>query len=206
MRALLSRVNAGAAPCHRLPQGSLMKLLLDFLPIALFFAVYHLSGDIILATLVLIPATLAQVAVIWWRYRRVEKLHLITLALLVVLGGATVVFRDAAFIQWKPTVVNALFALAFLASPLFGGKTLIQRMMEKAVSVPATVWSRLNLAWVGFFIAMAGLNVYVFKTFDEATWVSFKLFGMLGLTLVFVLAQGVYLSRHMATPSDIRDS
>lgn len=176
-----------------------MKLLLDFLPIAIFFAVYHLSGDIVLATLVLIPATLAQVAFIWWRHRRLEKMHLITLALLVILGGATVVFRDASFIQWKPTVVNGLFALAFLISPLFGGKTLVQRMMEKAVSLPRPIWSRLNLAWVIFFVAMAVLNVYVFKTFDEATWVNFKLFGMLGLTLVFILAQGVYLGRHITT-------
>lgn len=176
-----------------------MKLLLDFLPIAIFFAVYHFSGDIVLATLVLIPATLAQVAFLWWRHRRVEKMHLVTLALLIVLGGATVIFKDPTFIQWKPTVVNALFALAFLASPLFGGKTLVQRMMEKAVSLPAAIWTRLNLAWVVFFIVMAVLNVYVFKTFDEATWVNFKLFGMLGMTLVFVLAQGVYLSRHMTT-------
>lgn len=176
-----------------------MKLLLDFLPIAIFFAVYHYSGDIVLATLVLIPATLAQVGFLWWRYRRVEKMHLITLALLVVLGGATVIFHDATFIQWKPTVVNGLFAIAFLVSPLFGGKTLIQRMMERAVTLPAAVWLRLNTAWVVFFLAMAGLNVYVFKTFDEATWVNFKLFGMLGLTLVFVLAQGVYMSRHMVT-------
>lgn len=174
-----------------------MKLLLDFLPIAIFFAVYHLSGDIVLATLVLIPATLAQVGFLWWRYRRVEKMHLITLALLVVMGGATVLFRDASFIQWKPTVVNALFAVAFLASPLFGGKTLIQRMMERAVTLPPRIWLRLNTAWAIFFVAMAALNVFVFKTFDEATWVNFKLFGMLGLTLAFVLAQGVYMSRYM---------
>ncbi|SFH52436.1 intracellular septation protein [Modicisalibacter xianhensis] len=194
VRAPPDRVNAPLRqdPCP-------MKLLLDFLPIAIFFAVYHLSGDIVLATLVLIPATLAQVGFLWWRYRRVEKMHLITLALLVVMGGATVLFHDATFIQWKPTVVNALFAVAFLVSPLFGGKTLVQRMMERAVTLPGAIWRRLNSAWVVFFLAMAALNVYVFKTFDEATWVNFKLFGMLGLTLAFVLAQGVYMSRHMNT-------
>ena len=174
-----------------------MKMLVDFLPIALFFAVYHLSDDILLATLVLIPATLAQVAFVWWRYRRVEKMQLITLALVVVMGGATVIFHDAAFIQWKPTVVNWLFAFAFLVAPLFGGKTLIERMMGKAIALPAATWRRLNLAWVAFFIALGAINVYVFKTYDEATWVNFKLFGMLGLTLAFVLAQGVYMSRHM---------
>ena len=176
-----------------------MKMLVDFLPIALFFAVYHLSDDILLATLVLIPATLAQVAFVWWRYRRVEKMQLITLALVVVMGGATVIFHDAAFIQWKPTVVNWLFAFAFLVAPLFGGKTLIERMMGKAIALPAATWRRLNLAWVAFFIALGAINVYVFKTYDEATWVNFKLFGMLGLTLAFVLAQGVYMSRHMNT-------
>ncbi|SHE60977.1 intracellular septation protein [Modicisalibacter ilicicola DSM 19980] len=183
-----------------------MKLLLDFLPIAIFFAAYHLSGDIVLATLVLIPATLAQVGVIWWRHRRLEKMHLVTLGLLVVLGGATVLFRDAAFIQWKPTVVNALFALAFLLSPLFGGKTLAQRMMGQVIGLPAAIWTRLNLAWAGFFLVLAMLNVYVFKTFSEATWVNFKLFGMLGLTLAFVLAQGVYLSRHMLARPDACDN
>ncbi|MHB0776661.1 septation protein A [Halomonas sp. WWR20] len=174
-----------------------MKMLLDFLPIAIFFAVYHWTQDIVLATLVLIPATLAQVAYVWWRYRRVEKMQLVTLALVVVLGGATVVFHDASFIQWKPTIVNWLFALAFLFSPLFGGKTLIQRMMEKAFTLPTAVWTRLNLAWVIFFVAMGALNIYVFKTFDEATWVNFKLFGMLGLTLVFVLCQSLFLARHI---------
>ncbi|MEA3252272.1 MAG: septation protein A [Pseudomonadota bacterium] len=177
-----------------------MKLLIDFLPIAIFFAVYQFSDDIVLATLVLIPATLAQVGFVRWRYKRVERMQLVTLALVVVLGGATVIFRNPAFIQWKPTVVNALFALVFLAAPLFGGKTLIERMMGHAMRLPASAWKRLNLAWVAFFAAMALLNVYVFKTFDEATWVDFKLFGMLGLTLAFIIAQGFYLRRYLTSP------
>ncbi|MCI0509186.1 intracellular septation protein A [Chromohalobacter marismortui] len=174
-----------------------MKMFLDFLPIVLFFAVYHFSGDILLATLVLIPATLLQVAFMWWRYRRVEKMQLVTLVLVVVMGGATVLFHNPAFIQWKPTVVNWLFALAFLLAPLFGGKTLVERMIGKAITLPAATWRRLNLAWALFFMALGALNVYVFKTYDEATWVNFKLFGMLGLTLLFVLGQGIYLARHM---------
>lgn len=177
-----------------------MKLLIDFLPIAIFFAVYQFTDDIVLATLVLIPATLAQVGFVRWRYKRVETMQLVTLALVVVLGGATVIFHNPAFIQWKPTVVNALFAVAFLAAPLFGGKTLIERMMGHAMSLPMTIWKRLNLAWVMFFATMALLNVYVFKTFDEATWVNFKLFGMLGLTLAFIIAQGFYLRRYLTSP------
>ncbi|GAB2779763.1 septation protein A [Halomonas shantousis] len=180
-------------------------MLLDFLPIAIFFAVYHWTQDIVLATLILIPATLAQVAYVWWRYRRVEKMQLVTLALVVILGGATVAFHDATFIQWKPTIVNWLFALAFLLSPLFGGKTLVQRMMEKAIPLPTAAWTRLNLAWVVFFAAMGALNIYVFKTYDEATWVNFKLFGMLGLTLVFVLGQSLYLARHLPREQSSRE-
>ncbi|GHB20790.1 septation protein A [Salinicola rhizosphaerae] len=175
-----------------------MKLLFDFLPIALFFAVYHWSGDIIVATVVLIPATLVQLGVVWWRQRRIEKMLLITSIIVILSASATIAFRDPAFIQWKPTVINALFGIAFLFSPLFGGQTLTQRMMGKAVSLPASTWRRLNLAWVVFFFAMATLNVYVFTQYDEATWVDFKLFGMLGLTLLFVIGQALFLARHLS--------
>lgn len=184
-----------------------MKMLVDFLPILVFFVVYHLTKDLVLATAVLIPATLLQVLYTWWRHRRVEKMHLVTLALVVVLGGATVMLQDGEFIKWKPTVVNWLFAVAFLLSPLWGrgdgaGKTLVQRMMEKSISLPAQVWSRLNLAWVGFFVALGALNVFVFTYYSEETWVNFKLFGMLGLTFLFVIAQGLYMARHAAQGDD----
>ncbi|WP_110686330.1 septation protein A [Salinicola aestuarinus] len=175
-----------------------MKLLFDFLPIAIFFAVYHFTGDIITATLVLIPATLAQLAITWWRQRRIEKTLLVTSIIVLASAGATVAFNNPAFIQWKPTVVNAAFGIAFLLSPLFGGLTLTQRMMGKAVTLPAAAWRRLNLAWVAFFFAMAALNVYVFTHYSEATWVDFKLFGMLGLTLLFVVGQALYLARHLS--------
>ncbi|QEL10436.1 septation protein A [Kushneria phosphatilytica] len=174
-----------------------MKMLVDFLPIAVFFLVYQWTKDIVISTAVLIPATIAQVLFTWWRYRKVERMHLITLALVILLGGATVLLGDGAFIKWKPTVVNWLFAAAFLLSPLIGGKPLIQRMMEKNLTLPRPVWMRLNLAWVAFFIVMGAVNVFVFMNFSEEVWVDFKLFGMLGLTLLFILIQGVYLARHL---------
>lgn len=197
VRGATCPVNAAASlrPPEAQPR---MKLLFDFLPIVLFFVVYHFSGDIIVATMVLIPATLAQLGIVWWRQRRVEKMLLITSAIVIVSATATIAFRDPAFIQWKPTVVNAFFGIAFLFSPLFGGQTLVQRMMGKAVTLPAPAWRRLNLAWVLFFFAMAMLNVYVFTRYDEATWVDFKLFGMLGLTLLFVVAQALFLARHLS--------
>ncbi len=173
-----------------------MKLLLDFLPVIIFFAVYKFSGDIILATAVLIPATLAQMAYTWFTTHKIEKMQLVTLGLVVVLGGATVLLDNKAFIQWKPTVVNLLFAAAFLGSQFIGKKTIVERLMGQAVELPSLVWRRLNLAWVAFFALMAVLNLLVVYTLSEEAWVNFKLFGMLGCTLVFILAQGVYIARH----------
>lgn len=174
-----------------------MKLLLDFLPVIIFFAVYKFSGDIILATAVLIPATLAQMAYTWFKTHRIEKMQLVTLGLVVVLGGATVLLDNKAFIQWKPTVVNWLFAAAFLLSQFIGKKTIVQRLMESSIELPSKVWNNLNIGWVGFFIIMGIANLAVVYTLSEEAWVNFKLFGMLGCTLVFIIGQGIYISKHM---------
>jgi intracellular septation protein len=173
-----------------------MKLLFDFLPILLFFVAYKLA-DIYVATGVLIVVTLAQVGWIWLRQRRVEKIPLFTAALVLVLGGATLLLHDPVFVKWKPTVVNWLFAVAFLGSRFIGRKTLLERMMGGQLELPSPVWVKLTLAWAIFFLVMGLANLYVAYTFDENTWVNFKLFGMLGLTLVFVLAQALYMSRHL---------
>ncbi|WP_207063972.1 septation protein A [Motiliproteus sp. SC1-56] len=175
-----------------------MKLLFDFLPIAIFFGVYKYTGDIIIATAVLIPATLVQMIFTWVRTHKIEKMQLVTLVLVIVLGGLTVLFQDKTFIQWKPTIVNWLFALAFLGSHYIGAKPIVQRMMESSIELPEPVWGRLSWAWIGFFVTMGALNLFVAFTMSEETWVNFKLFGMLGLTLVFIIAQGVYLSRHLS--------
>lgn len=173
-----------------------MKFFLDFFPILLFFVAYKLSG-IYAATAVAIAATVAQVAFFWLKHRRVEKMHLVTLGLIVVFGGATLLLQNELYIKWKPTVLNWLFAAAFLASHAIGQKTLVERMMGKNFSAPTFVWSRLNLSWVAFFAGMGLANLYVIYRFDTETWVNFKLFGMMGLTLAFVVAQAFYLSRHV---------
>lgn len=178
-----------------------MKILLDFLPVIVFFVVYKMTGDIILATAVLIPATLAQMAYTWFKQHRIEKMQLVTLVLVVLLGGATIIFHDKAFIQWKPTIVNWLFGVAFLGSHFIGSKTVVQRLMENSIELAQQTWRRLNMGWVVFFAAMGIINLIVAYRFSEDTWVNFKLFGMLGLTLVFILAQGVYISRHMPPQS-----
>ncbi|MBM6551293.1 septation protein A [Marinomonas ostreistagni] len=174
-----------------------MKLLFDFLPIVVFFLVYKSTNDIILATAVLIPATLLQVSYTWWKHRQVEKMHMVSLALVVLLGGATVLAGDGDFIKWKPTVVNWLFAAVFLGSQFIGSRNIIQRMMGDKLELPHKVWRTLNLAWVGFFILSGAANLYVAFNFSEDIWVDFKLFGLLGMTLVFIVLQGIYLSSHL---------
>ncbi|MGA7802417.1 MAG: septation protein A [Gammaproteobacteria bacterium] len=173
-----------------------MKFLFDLFPIALFFVAYKLYG-IYAATATIIVATFVQVGLVWLRHRRFENMHLITLGIVVIFGGLTLALHNPLFIKWKPTVAYWLFAGAFLVSGFIGEKTLVQRMLAHAISVPGPIWSRLNLAWVAFFIAMGILNIYVAYQFDENTWVNFKLFGLMGLTLAFMLAQGFYLARYV---------
>jgi len=173
-----------------------MKFLLDFFPILLFFITYKLSG-IYAATAVAIGATFLQVGFVWFRHRRVEKMHLITLGLIVVFGGATLLLQDELYIKWKPTVLNWLFAAAFLASHVIGEKTLVERMLGHNFSASAMTWSRLNMSWALFFMAMGALNLFVVYQFDTETWVNFKLFGMMGLTLAFVVVQAFFLARHI---------
>jgi len=182
-----------------------MKLLIDFLPIVIFFIVYKMTGDLILATAILIPATMLQMAYTWVTTKKIEKMQLITLVLVVVLGGLTVALQDGQFIKWKPTIVNWLFGLGFLGSQFIGKKPVVQRLMEKGVQLPSRIWRQLNLAWVAFFAAMGSINLYVAFNYSEATWVDFKLFGMLGLTSVFIMAQGLYMSRYMPKDTEAED-
>ena len=173
-----------------------MKLLLDFLPILIFFGVYKLTGDLITATAVLIPVTVIQVGVVYWLTKKVEKMALVTLALVIVLGGLTVFLNDGWFIMWKPTVVNWLFAAAFFGSHFIGQKPIIERLLGHAISLEPQQWVTLSFAWITFFIFSGVLNLIVAYQFSEDVWVNFKLFGLLGLTFIFLIIQGVWISKH----------
>jgi intracellular septation protein len=207
-----------------------MKLLFDFLPIILFFAAFKyaegnkdwaagfasehfgflVSGGavgtgeapVLLATLVVIAATLTQVAVLLLRGRKVDMMLWVSLVLVVVLGGATVWFHSETFIKWKPSVLYWFMALAFLLSPLLLGKNLLKLLIGEQMQLPAPVWQRLNWAWVSFFALMGVLNLWVAYHFATDVWVNFKLFGGIGLMLLFTLGQGLYLSRHLQEPPD----
>jgi len=197
-----------------------MKLFFDFLPIVLFFlaykfggGVYHWNGQeyvvqgIYAATAVMIVATILQTSYSWLRHGKVEKSHLITLVLVLVLGGATLWLQNPNFIKWKPTAVNWLFALAFAGAHLFTDKSLLERMMAEHIQLPAAIWFRLNIAWILFFIMSGLANLYVAFNFDEATWVNFKLFGLLGLTIIFIIAQSIYLAKHaVELPNSSKDA
>lgn len=200
-----------------------MKLLIDFLPIVIFFIVYKFAPEtielispllnaeqiqllvdmpaIVLATAVLIPATMLQILYTKISTGKVETMHLVTLALVVLMGGATVILQDKTFIQWKPTVVNWLFAVAFFGSQFIGNKTILERMMGQNLTLPSNAWQNLNYAWVAFFVFSGIANLYVAYNFSEDIWVNFKLFGLLGLTILFIIAQSFYLYRFM-TPED----
>jgi len=202
-----------------------MKLLADFLPIILFFIAFKyadsdkdaaaafasehfgflVSGGsvgaeeapVLLATLVVIAATLAQVLLLKVRGRRVDTMLWVSLGLVMVLGGLTVWFHSETFIKWKPTLLYWVMGGAFLLGPLLFGKNLLRLLLGQQLQLPDPVWQRLNWAWVLFFGAMGALNLWVAYSFSTDTWVNFKLFGGIGLMLVFTLAQGLYLSRYL---------
>jgi intracellular septation protein len=174
-----------------------MKLLFEFFPVVFFFIAYKFF-DIYVATAVAIAATFVQVAVAWFGTRKVATMQLVTLAIIIVFGGLTLYLQDEQFIKWKPTVINWLFGGAFLASQLIGKRTAIERLMGANLTLPKEVWRRLNFGWVLFFLGMGAANLYVMSHFDRDTWVNFKLFGMLGLTVVFIFLQALYLSRYIA--------
>ena len=144
-----------------------MKLLLDFLPILIFFGAYKLTEDLITATAVLIPVTIIQVAVVFWLTKKVEKMALVTLALVIILGGLTVFLNDGWFIMWKPTVVNWLFAAAFFGSHFIGQRPIIKRLLGHAISLEAQQWVALSFAWIAFFIfskVRFNFKIVVFST------------------------------------------
>jgi intracellular septation protein len=174
-----------------------MQLLIDFFPIVVFFVAYKLYGMYV-ATAAIIVAMAAQIAYQWIRHRKVNKMLLVSGALVALLGGITLALHDPVFLQWKPTVVNWLFAAAFLGSQMFGAKTLTERVMGHAMEIEQPLWRQLNLIWVANFLVLGFANLYVVYNFDEATWVNFKLFGMIGLTLLTAIGQAIWISMRTA--------
>ena len=175
-----------------------MKLLLDFFPILLFFGAFKIWG-IFVATTVAIVATLLQLA--WMRYRtgRTEPMQWLSLGVIVLFGGATLIAQDETFIKWKPTVLYWAMGGALLVGQVFFRRNWLQSLMKNQMALPDHAWRVMLWSWCGFFALMGALNLWVAYHFDTDTWVNFKLFGGMGLMLVFVLVQAMYLGRYMDT-------
>jgi intracellular septation protein len=174
-----------------------MQLLVDFFPIVLFFAVYSIYDSIYLATGALMAAMTIQIAVQWFRHRHLNKMLLISGGVVLLFGTATLVLQDAIFIQWKPTIANWLFAVAFVASRYIGGKTLVERMLGESIPAPKSVWNQLNWIWVANFVLLGAANLYVVYNFSEAFWVKFKLASIIGFTLVTMLVTAIWVWKHL---------
>jgi len=173
-----------------------MKFLFDLLPVIVFFVAFKLA-DIYVATATAIAATFLQVGWLKLRRRRVEPMLWASLGLIVVFGGATLALRDETFIKWKPTILYWLFGAVLAGSELFFRRNLIRTMLGAQVQLPDPVWRKLNWSWVGFFAFMGAANLYVAFRFATDLWVNFKLFGGMGLMLLFVIGQAVFLARYV---------
>jgi intracellular septation protein len=173
-----------------------MKFLFDLFPVFLFFVAFKLF-DIYVATAVAIAATFLQIGWLKWKGRKVDTMMWVTLVIIVVFGGATLALHDETFIKWKPTVLYWMFGLAIAAAELGFRRNLVRAMLAEQVRLPDAVWARLNWSWAGFFAFMGAANLYVAFNFSTDTWVNFKLFGGMGLMLLFVVLQAAFLARHL---------
>lgn len=172
-----------------------MRLLLDFLPIALFFAAYKFQG-IFVATAVLMAATAVQMGVIYALDRKLQTMHKITLALILVFGTLTLVLQDERFIKWKPTVLYAAMSIALAVALWALKKNFLKMLLGSQLSLPEAVWGRLNVAWIVYCAFMSALNAYVAAFYSTETWVNFKLWGY-AFPVLFIIGQGLYISRHI---------
>ncbi len=208
-----------------------MKFLFDLFPVILFFAAFKYSeshkqdaahwletmfagigmsggvvaldqAPILVATVVVIVATCAQIGWVWFRHGKVDKMLWVSLGLVVVFGSLTLALQDETFIKWKPTVLYWVFAATLFGAERFFGRNLMRAMLEQQLELPDLIWGRLNLAWAAFFTLMGVLNLAIAFNFSTDTWVNFKLFGGMGLMLVFILAQGMMLARYMPEDKD----
>jgi len=176
-----------------------MKFLFDLFPVILFFIAFKFA-DIYIATAVAIVATFAQIGWLWFRKKKIEPMLWVSLAVIVLFGGATLLLQSETFIKWKPTVLYWLFAGVLGVAQLAFGRNLIRSMLGSQMQMPDVAWPPLLWSWVGFFTFMGVINLWVAYSFSTDTWVSFKLFGGMGLMFVFVIGQAFYLARYIEEP------
>jgi intracellular septation protein len=178
-----------------------MRILFDFLPIFFFFITYKFYG-IYPATGVAIVSSFLQLTFYRIKHKHFESMHVITFFSILILGGATLLMHNEIFIKWKPTILYWMMSVLFIGTSLLGKKPLIQRLMEKNIQLPIPIWHRLNLSWSLFFLSLGGVNLLVLYHCSTNTWVNFKLFGILGLTFVFIFVQSLYMLKYSTLPTN----
>lgn len=175
-----------------------MKFLFDLFPVILFFAAFKIFG-IYTATAVAIVATLLQIGWVKLRHGKVDNMLIASGIIIVIFGGATLLLQDETFIKWKPTVLYWLFGIGLTGASLLFKKNLIRSMMEKQISMPDAIWSKLNNAWAAFFIFLGCLNLIIAYNFTTEAWVNFKLFGTMILMFAFIIGQSLMISKYITT-------
>ncbi|MEI6897804.1 MAG: septation protein A [Psychromonas sp.] len=180
-----------------------MKQLLEFIPLVIFFIVYKMV-DIYAATGALMVAmTLSFIYSYFKNGKKAEKMQIITLAMILIFGSLTLALHDDAFIKWKVTFIYSIFSIGLLVTQFIFKKPAIKQMLGKEMALPDNIWNNLNLAWATFFAVLAVANVYVAFNLSQEIWVNFKVFGLLGITLLFTVLSGIYLYKHM--PQESKD-
>lgn len=181
-----------------------MQALIDFLPVIAFVVAYWITGKMSVAIIVIMGAVTLQIAATWVLKRELNRMLIISAALVFVLGGISLALDDPLFFKWKPTGLYWIFAVVFLGSQFIGESPFVKRMMlavsKDDIDLPKNIWNQLNLAWVGFFIFAGAANIYVAYNYEEAVWVNFKLFGLFGITFLFLVVQALWLSRYLPEP------
>lgn len=173
-----------------------MKFLFEMFPIILFFAAYKFKG-IYVATSVAIAASILQITFAYIKNKKVEKPMIISLAVIIIFGGATLLVHNEMFIKWKPTVLYWIFSGVLLIGRYVFDKNFVQAMLQKQITVPSHIWERLNIIWAVFFAAVGCINIYIAYHFSTNIWVNFKLFGILGCMLIFVIIQSIILAPYL---------
>lgn len=173
-----------------------MQALLDFFPVIVFGVFYYFQG-IYVATASAMAASFLQVSIHWLRFKRFDKIQLATFFMIFILGTATLLFHKAIFIKWKPSLIYWLFSLVLLGSHLMSPQPLMQKLLHQKIKLKDFVWKRLNVIWAVFFALMGSLNLYVAYHYSTKVWVYFKVFGTLGMTLLFIFLQALYLAKHI---------
>jgi intracellular septation protein len=173
-----------------------MKLLVDFFPVVLFFIAFKAKG-IFIATLVAIIASIFQIGYMFAVKKKVEPMMWLSLGIIVVFGGATLILHDETFIKWKPSILYWTMGLAMLVGQMIFKKIAIEALLGKKMSLPRQTWKTVNICWSLFFMALGGINIFIAYSFSTDIWVNFKLFGIMGCIILFALIQGLLLGSKM---------